>query len=120
MTEKHVRPFKIKKHKSFSKLCLNSTLICHGWYCELCFLCLLGFRLPCVTHLVVLGVRLQQAVLLDGHRGRQRNSISPLLSFLLATALHARRGRLGQGTTAQSFITHTLERDIRRTTIVSW
>lgn len=73
-------------------------------------------RIDCSAcpHLVILRVGLQQAVLLDGHWGRQRDSIRPLFSFLLTAALHARWGRLGQGAAAQPLIAHTLERNKER------
>lgn len=74
------------------------------------------WKVTSVTHLVILGVGLQQAVLLDGHRGRQRDSVSSFLSFFFAAALHSRRGRLGQRSTAQPFIAHALK---ERTTILS-
>lgn len=49
----------------------------------------LGWPRP--PYLVVLGVRLEQAVLLDGHGRRQGHGVGPLLPFFLSAALHARR-----------------------------
>lgn len=59
-------------------------------------------------YLVLLGVLMQKAVLLDGHRGRQGNRVRPFLPFLLTTALHPWGGRLRQSATAQSLISHPL------------
>lgn len=39
-------------------------------------------------YLVLLGVLMQNAVLLDGHRGWQGNRVRSFLPFLLTTALH--------------------------------
>lgn len=88
------------------------------WASLVVYMFLFLYISPFVTHLVVLGVRLQQAVLLYSHRRRQRNSISPLLSFLLAAALHAWWRRLGQGAAAQTLVTHTLERGRRKEQLV--
>lgn len=89
-------------------LCLSQMVLCIVFYSA--YHCLPTSYIS-VTHLVVLGVGLQQAVLLDGHWWRQRHGVSPLLAFFFATALHSWWGRLGQSSTAQPFIAHTLMRE---------
>lgn len=82
--------------------------------CPLCSSCLPPSLLsplwrPPSPHLVILWVGLQQAVLLDGHRWRQRYWVSALLAFLLSAALHAWRTGLWQGAAGQALITNPLQ-----------
>lgn len=62
-------------------------------------------------YLVVLRVRLEQAVLLDGHGRGQGHGVGPLLPFFLAAALHARGGGLGERAAAQALVPASLKRN---------
>lgn len=99
---------------------LLSLLLMHMMSCCV-YIIYLWLRLDCSAcpHLVILRVGLKQAVLLNGHWGRQRDSVRPLFSFLLTAALHARWGRLGQGAAAQPLIAHTLERNKEQVVVQS-
>lgn len=70
--------------------------------------------LPCTggvgpPYLVLLRVRLEQAVLLDGHGRGERHGVGSLLPFLLSTALHARRGGLRERAAAQALVPASLK-----------
>lgn len=66
-----------------------------------------------LLYLVVLRVRLQEAVLLDGHGWGQRHSISALLSLFFSAALHARGGGFGQRAAAEALVPSPLKSNQR-------
>lgn len=64
-------------------------------------------------YLVILRIRLKEAVLLNGHGGRQWYSVGALLAFFFSAALHARGRGLGQRTTAETLVPSSLKSNQR-------